>query len=476
MANQRTLAKNTMYLTFASIAQKAIAFVYFALIARAFGTADTGSYFVALALVTVIAVFDDLGMTPVLIREIAKAPERALHWVRTMMGIKVITMPLTMIIAWFLPHLMGYEIELIWLVRLAIVIMLADTLSLSFYGVLRGLHNLKYESIGIFFGQIITAGIGVTLIFTGQATLLWLVLALAFGSTWNLVFSGVQVVRRLGPKALVPTYADGWKPLKLAFAFFLAAAFVKIYSFTDSILLERLIGAEEAGIYAVAYKMTYAFQFLPLAFIGALYPMLSAQANDAVKLKQTLMHAFWYLSLLVVPIVFGIWSLAEEIIVAFYGVDFTLSAISLQILIFVLVFIFLDFPIGSLLNATNRQATKTAIMGVTMVINVVANILLIPTYGAVGASIAGLISFIFLFFAGWFFARRVIPLRFIDLASNVWGIWLSGIVMTLVVLFAKQYVHFSFAIVIGALVYMVGLFLTRAVTIEQVKSIKRLLV
>jgi len=143
MANQRTLAKNTMYLTLASVAQKAIAFVYFALIARAFGTSDTGAYFVALALVTVIAVFDDMGMTPVLIREVAKAPERALHWVRTMIGIKVITIPVTVLIAWFLPQFMGYDLELIWLVRLAILVMLADTLSLSFYGVLRGLHTLK---------------------------------------------------------------------------------------------------------------------------------------------------------------------------------------------------------------------------------------------------------------------------------------------------------------------------------------------
>ncbi len=465
-----------MYLTLASVAQKAIAFVYFALIARAFGTSDTGAYFVALALVTVIAVFDDMGMTPVLIREVAKAPERALHWVRTMIGIKVITIPVTVLIAWFLPQFMGYDLELIWLVRLAILVMLADTLSLSFYGVLRGLHTLKYESVGIFFGQMITAAVGLTLIFTGQATLLLLVLALVLGSTWNLFFSAWQVIRRLGWTVIIPTYADGWKPLKLAFAFFLAAAFVKVYSFTDSLLLERLIGTDEAGIYAVAYKLTYAFQFLPLAFVGALYPTLSAQANDKERLKKTLMQSFWYLSVLVVPIVLGIWSLSEEIVVAFYGIEFAMSAVALQILIFALIFIFLDFPIGSLLNATNRQATKTAIMGVTMIINVVANILLIPTYGAVGASIAGLISFIFLFAAGWFFATRVLPLRLMDLAKTTWGIWLSGLVMTAVVLATKSSIHFLLAIALGAVVYIVGLFLTRAVTGDQLKSIKKLLV
>jgi len=47
------LAQNTLYLTLASVGQKAVAFLYFAMIARFMGVEDTGSYFLALAVILI---------------------------------------------------------------------------------------------------------------------------------------------------------------------------------------------------------------------------------------------------------------------------------------------------------------------------------------------------------------------------------------------------------------------------------------
>ncbi len=469
------LAKNTLHLTLAMIGQKAVAFLYFALIARLMGAEDTGAYFIALAIITVIMVLDDLGMTSVLIRETAKDEKDATQWCRTVMGVKVITMPITVVIAFFVPVIMGYSEEVTQLVRLAIIIMLADTLSLTFYGVLRGLRRLKYESIGVFVGQILIAGVGTFFLLTGQATLPLLIGALIVGSLWNVLYGASRVVKKLGWKALMPTYTLGWKPLKMAFAFFLAAVFVKIYSYTDSIILERVMGEEAVGFYSVAYKLTYAFQFLPLAFIAALYPAMSAQAKDPVALKETLLKSFWYLMLLGAPIVFGIWSLGPEIVTFFYSEQYLSSILPLQVLIFVLIFIFLDFPIGSLLNATDRQSIKTAIMGATMVVNIVGNLILIPRYEIVGASIAALISFIFMFVAGWIATRKIVEITLADLWRNTWHVLLAGVVMAIVVVLVKLLMPFYVAIVVGAAVYVVLGFAFGGITREHVAQVKGLL-
>ncbi|MBT4857368.1 flippase [Candidatus Uhrbacteria bacterium] len=469
------LAKNTFYLTLASIGQKAVAFLYFALIARLMGAEDTGAYFIALAIVTVIMVLDDVGITSVLIRETAKKGEDAKMWCRTVMGIKVITMPLTVVIAFFVPVFMGYSDDVVHLVRLATIIMLADTLSLTFYGILRGLHRLKFESIGIFVGQMTTAAFGLFFLLTGSGTLPILITALIIGSSWNAIFSAVQVIRKLGWSALVPMYTLGWKPLKMAFAFFLAAVFVKVYSYTDSIILERVMGEEAVGFYAVAYKLTYAFQFLPLAFIAALYPTMSAQAKDPILLKKTLLKSFWYLMLLGAPIVFGVWSLAPEIVTFFYSEQYISSILPLQTLIFVLIFIFLDFPIGSLLNATDRQSVKTSIMGATMVVNIVGNLILIPGYEIVGASIAAIISFVFMFAAGWVAVRRVVDVSLIDLWRNIWHVMLAAILMAVVVVIAKAFIPFYFAIALGAIVYVIFGFLFGGITRDHVEQVKFLL-
>ena len=475
MSATEKLARNAIYLTLATIGQKVIAFVYFTIIARFAGIEDTGAYFLSLAIVTMIAVLDDLGVTSVVIRDVAKRPEDAAKWCQTVIGIKLLTMPATVLLAWFVPVWLGYDEQIIVLIRIAIGIMLADTLSLSFYGILRGLQSLNYESLGIFVGQLITSLVGVALIWSGHATLSMLILALVAGSSWNFFFSGYQLVKRLGWEAMRPSWRMGWKPIKMASAFFLAAMFVKVYSYVDSILLSIFYDQAAIGTYAVAYKLTYAFQFLPLAFVAALYPSMSAHSSEPVELKKILMESLWYLTLLGAPIVFGLWSLAPEIIGAFYGSEYSGSVLPLQVLVFVLLFIFLDYPLGSLLNATSRQMTKTAIMGVTMIINIIANLILLPHFGVIGACMSALICFAFMFGAGWVAVHRAIGLGIRELLYVIGPLILSAIIMAGSVLLIKPYVHFALATLFGAVIYVAVAFSLRAITMEHARGFIRLL-
>jgi O-antigen/teichoic acid export membrane protein len=171
-------------------------------------------------------------------------------------------------------------------------------------------------------------------------------------------------------------------------------------------MLQRLHGSVDVGEYAVAYKLTYALQFLPLAFVAALYPgMSNAAQNDRAALPGILKGSLRLMMIVSVPLTALLSSLAYIIIPLVYGAQFIGSIAPLIVLPWVLIPIFLDFPIGSLLNATHRAGQKTAAMGITMVVNVIANALLIPTMGPAGAAWAGVISFVILFALGWWFAR-----------------------------------------------------------------------
>jgi len=469
------LAKNTLYYTGASVGVKVISFIYFTVIAGAIGTEGTGSYFLALAVTGVFAAVADFGLSSVLVREIAKKKEDAISWVRNVLGIKFVSVPLAATLAVIAPHILGYSAATTELVYIAIIIMVADSITNVLFGVMRGLQNLAYESQGIFIGQTITAIIGGLLIGYDAVTLPRLIFALLAGSVWNVGYSAFHIVRQLGFRALVPSFSLKWVPIKMSLAFFLAAIFVKVYSYVDSIILSKVVGEAAVGAYAVAYKLTYAFQFVPLTFIAALYPTMSAISGDKTALKKTLLDAFWYLALIGFPIVFGIWAIAPEIIHAFYGDAFSGSVLPLQVLIFVLIPIFLDFPVGSLLNATNRQYIKTSIMGGAMVVNLIANLILIPLYGVVGASIAALISFTGLFVSGWFFARHAVAVHMMEVVRRVGGILLSAILMAGAVLLVKPFMHFALAIPLGAIVYLTAIIATKSFTLEHASAFKRLL-
>ncbi len=476
-----SLARNTAFLTVASILQKAVAFLYFAAIARTIGTENTGSYFLALALVTTVGVLTDLGLNSVLIRDSAREQNQTVALLRRVFGLKLIAAPIAAIAAVVLPNILGYDAGTSWLILLAIPVMLADSISLTMYGALRGAQELRFEALGIFLGQTLTTIVGVAVLFWINASLPMLVLALLIGSAWNAAFSSYHVGKRFGFRTLVPSFTGSRSLLFAAFPFFLAAVFVKIYSFVDSYTLGVVIGASAVGLYSVAYKLTYAFQFLPLAFIGALYPKMASLAGKHAELKHVFLDAQWYLALLVSPIAFGIFALAPEIIELVYGGEYTESVLPLSVLIFVLIPIFFDFPIGSLLNASGRQSVKTTIMGVTMVVNFIANMVLIRWYGIVGASIAGIISFVVMFGLGAFMIRKQIAITLADWYRSVGGFLCAGFVMAIAILLAKPmipsaevgFLRYSWLALIplGAIVFGITSYATNAFNAEHVRHI-----
>jgi O-antigen/teichoic acid export membrane protein len=257
--------------------------------------------------------------------------------------------------------------------------------------------------------------------------------------------------------------------------FALAAIFVKVYSYVDTLFISKMLDASSVGIYALAYKLTYAFQFLPLAFIAALYPNLSEQLQkDTNEVQSTLMTSFWYMALVSAPIVFGISAIAPEL-VQLAGGEYEASAIVLQTLVLVLIPIFLDFPVGSLLNASGRQSIKTSIYGMTMVINVLLNFIFIPKYEVMGAAYAALGSFTFLLLAGMYFVPKIVKgFSWVRFIKTLAPIYLSGLLMFIVVTVLKPHLGWMLIIPVGAIVYIASLLSTGSLKLSDLKQLRRI--
>jgi len=470
------IAKNTFFFTAASVGQKVIAFVYFLFLARIMMPENTGVYFLALSITTIFSVVADFGITSVVIREIARFPEQTVIIIRRALGLKLPFIFLGVAGSIGAGHLLGYDTSLQALIALACFVLTLDAISLLYYGVLRGRHQLQYESLGMFIGQGTTTLVGILILFF-HPTLPFLIFALMAGSGFNFLFSTFRVVRLHGVTCLLPSWEKKTSLLFLraAFPFALAAIFVKIYSYTDSILIAKYLGTEAVGIYSVAYKYTYAFQFLPLAFVAALYPGLSELVEkDLPALRHIFEKAMWYMAILVTPIVLGLWAISSQV-VRLAGEEYTASGPVLAILIFALFPIFLDYPIGSLLNAAYHQTTKTIIMGITMVVNVLLNLWLVPLIGIPGAAIAALVSFTFMLIAGLFFVPKIIPgypLR--ALGKICFPIFLSGGVMALTAKAFLWILPFWLVIPLAAFVYILLLFVTHSIPREYVTSFRSL--
>ena len=470
------LAKNTFYLTLASVGQKIIAFVYFLFLARIMMPENTGSYFLATSLVMMFSVVADFGITSVLIREIAKNPEQAQTFTQKTLSLKIPFIILAFVGLIGMSFVLGYDAPLRSLIALASIILILDSVQVFFYGMLRGRQELRYESFGMFFGMFTTAVLG-GLVLLFSPSLVLLILALAFGSFTNIFISGYGVIKTFGLEILRPRFE--WRftkiLLKTALPFALAAIFVKVYSYVDSIMISKFLGTLEVGLYSIAYKFTYAFQFLPLAFVAALYPSFSSSINEDAKMLRILFErSMWYMMLIATPITLGIWLIASEA-VSLAGNEYIFAGPVLQTLVLVLIPIFLDFPIGSLLNAANRQVTKTIIIGITMICNVVLNFVLIPRVGVIGAAYAALVSFTFMFVVGLLIVPSIVKdFSFKRLAWMFTKIGSSGIVMLFIGIIIKSSIGWILTIPVCAVVYILMLFVTRSIRLNDLVSIQRL--
>lgn len=172
----------------------------------------------------------------------------------------------------------------------------------------------------------------------------------------------------------------------------------------------------------MAYKLTYALQFLPMAFVAALYPSLSAAhaKGDTEGLTHTALGSWRFMAILGFPLAAALSGFAPRLVSLLYGDAFASAARVLAVLAWALPLLFLDFPVGSYLNATHKAVQKTAAMGWTMVVNGVVNVLLVPRIGSVGAAIAALSGYVALLGVGMWYSREVFALR------ESWAIALRG--------------------------------------------------
>ena len=437
----------------------------------------TGVYFLATSLEIVFSVVADFGITSVLIRQTAKHPEEAKSFAQKALGLKIVLTILAIVGLYIASDLLGYDGYLRFLIALASIILALDSLQVFLYAILRGQQDLRFEAMGMIVGMFVTA-LGGGLVLLVMPSLPLLIVALMLGSFVNVCVSTYGVVCRFGWDVFHCRFDKAFaKTLFVnALPFALAAIFVKVYSYVDSIMISKFLGTAHVGLYSIAYKFTYAFQFLPLAFIAGLYPSLSATIkHNPAELPKLFERSMWYMMLIATPITLGLWLVAPEAVLL-VGHGYVDAGPILQMLVLVLFPIFLDFPIGSLLNAADRQSTKTIIMGFTMITNVTLNFFLIPIYGVLGAAYAALISFTFMFFVGLTFVQFVIKhYSYGHLALMLSKIAISGCVMLIVGIFLIPMLDWIATIPICGVVYMIALFFTRSIHHDDLTAMRRLI-
>lgn len=464
---KKNLTKNTVYYIIALIFQKIISFSYFSFIATRLGSENIGKYFFALSFTTIFSIFIDLGLINILIRNTAKEKTEAQELLSLNLAIKLPLAFFIYLIVISLSYILGYSQELRLMIIISGLIMMFDSFTLTFYGLFRGFHNLFYESFGTVIFQIIVAACGLIIIqFTRQPLIL--LFAILAASLFNLLYSLLLVKLKLHLKLkFLFNKKEVFQLIKITIPFAFAGIFTRVYAYIDTVFLSIFSPSKALGFYSLPYKMTYAFQFIPLAFMASLYPVFSSYFNkDHKQLANFYEKSLYYLLIFILPLTFGVIIIGDQIILKIYGNEYQPSIFSLQILMTGLIFVFLNFPASYLLNACHLQKRLTKNIGYIMLFNIILNLILIKylKLSFIGASFTSTISSILLFFLDFYYTLKVVRIDLKNFFKKISKLLIPLILMVLTTYFLKNYLNFFFNIIISGLIYIIFIFLTKSLT------------
>lgn len=202
----------------------------------------------------------------------------------------------------------------------------------------------------------------------------------------------------------------------------------------DILMLERLRGAHEAGIYAAAAKISEAWYAVPFLLVTAAFPSI-ARAQDEGRLTQRdwqrLLDAMFVLTLIMSVV---IQLLAQPIVHLLFGEQFEMSASVLAIHVWAGLFVGMRAVLSRWIITEDVLWLSTWMACAGAFVNVALNVVLIPTHGAQGAAIATTVSYATAAWLALYFNERsralgkmmfrsvLLPFRIDDLKSYLRGL------------------------------------------------------
>lgn len=270
-------------------------------------------------------------------------------------------------------------------------------------------------------------------------------------SVGELNYHDLQVIRHLRPALHV----------------FILNLIISLYAYLNTLMLGFFNGNSEVGFFTAGTKIPH----IGLSIISSIGAVLLPRCTNL--LQQGNHSAFGsiisksarFTIAISIPIMIGLIILARPIINVFCGAEYNPSIPVLYLNAPVIIFIGLTNVIG-LQVLYPQERINTVILSVLggALVNIVFNILLLPSFGAIGAAIATLLAEITVFILQFILGKKYLPFKWRNVFS--WNYIIASIVMGGVVVGATTlcdsvWLQLIIGIIVGVLVYSFMLFILR---------------
>jgi O-antigen/teichoic acid export membrane protein len=182
-------------------------------------------------------------------------------------------------------------------------------------------------------------------------------------------------------------------------------------SFIDRIIIVRLAGLAEAGLYALAVKFANGMQVLVRGFHLAWPPLAYSIADDEEARRAYALIVSWFVAVIAFAVV-GLWLLAPWLVRLladdrFFEAQEVVGPLAAGTALYALYLVLVV-----VLGRTGRTELSVPATVTGVVVNITLNLLLVPEYGIIGAGVALGISYVVVVGIMYAIVRRLFPVPY----------------------------------------------------------------
>lgn len=271
-------------------------------------------------------------------------------------------------------------------------------------------------------------------------------------------FVGKPIIKDLHP----------FKDFKVVLSIFIPTIAISIYTVLDKTMIGILTqNAAENGFYEQAIKMSKITLLFVTSLGVVMVPRIGFhfEKKDYDQIKLFMYRSYRFVAFLGIPLCFGLIGTTSNFVPWFYGPGFSRVTPLIAILSFLILAIGTSNVTGiQYLIPTKRQNlfTKTVLLGA--LVNFISNLILIPSYGALGAAIASVIAETIVTLVQLFIVRK--ELSFYLILKNSTNYIVAGTIMLTTLLITGRHLDSSIRntlilIIEGGSIYSVTLWALR---------------
>ena len=388
----KRIAKNFSWLTLGEILSRGLNLFAVIYIARILGAATFGLLNIAQAFLVYLVILVDSGLSILGTREIAKEKAKA-------GGISLNIFVIRFVIALII-YFVSFIILLILPLTIEMRLLFMATFLFVFYRavntdwVFQGLERMDQIALSKILFSTLAFILTLLLVKTNNDLLRVPFIQFASGIIASIIF--IYILFKYYVKAtcahLMP--ANWWDYFSEAIPLGAYVILIQIYYNLDTIMLGFMDKPEVVGYYNAAYKVLYVF----LGFLGLWYvtsfPVVSRRwEENQKKTIEYLVKLSRLTFLVVIPIVILVNFYSLPLIKLLFGIGYITASSAMQILIWNTVLVAVSSFYGALILIPQKKSKELLFsVGTGAIVNIVLNLILIPTFSFNGAAVATLIA------------------------------------------------------------------------------------